>query len=383
MDCDTIGPISKLDIVWKVPVTEDTSSSILHELRMTDRGLLFSYVSSSGPSLRLLDVADSGRIAWGWSELPVDSYSSVGYHDATSSISIQNRGRMALINGTSGSTFKIHTESGSVGNPFGHILGDHYYYTWRDAQDTVAKLLRSHITDFQTWDTVYTVTKSEVGGSRPNIQSYNLWVNPETGDSILVFQHRMSSPNRVDVVAWNMTQRRVEWRHDNLTKIGGSSTAQFYILGDRAYFAGGTAFYCFNIHTGNIDWSHDHPSGINGFILYEIAYAVDEHLLIVKDGGDLLYAFRPETGQIAWQTKDAGQSSSAAGSPSYHEGIIYYCTFSRLYAVRADTGQVIWSERSPNRVTQPTFSGTVAIDPERGLLYACDRYFVMAIRLPE
>ncbi len=380
--CDTIGPVTKLDILWKVPLNTDTSNSIRPELRLIDRGLIVSHVSAQGPFINLFDIKENGKRIWDWQGYRTDRYIVVAPSQDQSLILCKDWGERATLTAEHGQTVQ-YVKSNHSSNPRGWIIGDRLFFDEYDDPETSAWLLMSSLSDIASVDTIYKLPREIGNGSRKAIESLNVWMDPGTGDSILIFQHRMSSPNRVDVVAWNMTQRRVEWQHNSLTKLGNSSTAQIHMLKDRAYFAGGTAFYCFDMRTGRIDWSYDHPSGINGFMLYETVYASDEDLLIVKDASDLLYAFRPETGQIAWQTKDAGQSSVSAGSPSYHDGIIYYCTLSRLYAVRAATGKVIWSERSPNRVTQPTFSGTVAVDPERGLLYACDQYYVMAIRLPE
>ncbi len=377
-DQDTMG---RLELKWVTPLNPDTSWGNPY-LILTDHGLVVSHYAAQKSAVKLFDINGGQRI-WHWTDLDVDHYTTTEYHRGEQKIVVQNRTRMASIDLASGQTYRRYVqEQDRTGNPFGHILGDHYYYTWRDVQDTVAKLLRTHITDFQTWDTVYTVRRSETDGSRPNIQSYNLWVDPETGDSVLVFQHRMSSPNRVDVVAWNMTRRRVEWRHDNLEPLGNSSLLQVLVLGDRLYFQGGATLYCMDMRTGEIRWQFRHPSNANALLYHRILYAADEDLVILKDDDDILYAFRPETGQVAWQRREAGQSSVGAGSPVYHRGIIYYCTFARLYAVRAATGQVIWEERS-NLHWQSQFSGELAVDSERGLLYACDQHYVMAIRLPE
>ncbi len=382
--CDTIGPVTKLDIVWKKLVNPDTSF-VLPDLKLISTGLLGNFAPAGNAFLQLHDVDNEGAVKWRWQELSVDHYSSMGYHAGTDHISVQNRGQMALVRGVSGSTAKMHIEPIYAGNPFGHILGDHYYYSWTNENDTVAKLLRSHITDFSTWDTLYTVTKSEVGGARPNVQSYNLWVNPKTGDSMLIFQHRMYNfqipKPTVDVVAWNMTQRRVEWRYDDIEPRGQSSVRQVFIHADKAYFQGSNTIYCFDLlNGGEILWYKRYISPSRSFGNSNIVYATAEDLVIFKSDGEFLTAVDPITGVQRWEIGNAG---TGAYPMTYHDGIVYYTTGGSLYAVRASNGEVMWSERSPSRVSNPIFSGTVAVDPERGLLYACDRKYVMAIRLPE
>ena len=190
--------------------------------------------------------------------------------------------------------------------------------------------------------------------------------------------------NRVDVVAWNMDKKEVVWRHDDLTALGNSNHQQITLHDDKAYFAGATAFYCFDMFTGEILWQFDHPSGINSFLFYRPVIAEDENLIIVKDGGGRFRGFDLETGNVRMFNEGSGHSTVSSGSPIYHDGIIYFTERSRLYAVRVATSETLWEESSSGIPLGPkTFQGELAIDRERGILYATSSDRLFAIRVYE
>src|SRR5690606_1345264 len=148
-----------------------------------------------------------------------------------------------------GSSLRIVSlDNESFASPDGQLLSDDYYATLRSTDDQKSRLIRTSFDDFDNWKTVYQLNRgSETGNSIPNIQSYNLWINPNSGDSILIFQHRMAIPDRVDVVAYNLRTLEIEWKHENLTKNGNSNHQQIFIHDNKAYFGGSLTFYCFDM----------------------------------------------------------------------------------------------------------------------------------------
>jgi len=381
-DCGDHNPNELLDVVWMYPVyAEDTSSGSNYNLEMSKQGVVSNISGIQSKKLMLSDFNNGSQI-FEWTGLQSSHFSTMSVHQEMDLAIVQYFANIASVNLNTGQLHKQYVlPSGSSANAHGQLIGDHYYFTRTNPSKTLAWLVRSHLNDFSNWETVYTIHTNDVGGSRPNIQSYNLWTDPQTGDEILVFQHRMAFPNRVDVVAYNMTKEEVIWQHDDLTALGNSNHQQIFILDDKAYFSGGTAFYCFDIPTGEILWQFDHPSGINGFGFYKTTYAESANLIIVKDAADRLYAFHPLYGNIVWVTSEVGDSGNTTGSPSYHDGIIYIAN-SQLKAFRAINGQMLWDERPPS-ITTTYFRGDVAIDPDRGVLYASDRRYLMAIKLYE
>ncbi len=270
----------------------------------------------------------------------------------------------------------------NVAHTFGQLLGNYYYYTRVNNNESKAWLVRSHISDFSQWETVYELNRGEeTGGSRPNIESYNLWIHPETNDSIILFQHRMAFPDRVDIVAWNHRKKNILWRHNHISPIRNSSYKQIMILKDKAYFSASSVFYCFDMRTGEIIWKFDHPSGINSMLYYSPVYAESENAIILKDDGDMLFSFDADTGEVNWSFNNRGASSVSAGSPVYHNGVVYYCTAGKLFAVVAATGKVLLRESSSIDIYN--FRGDLALDRDNDILYAMDGRRIYAIKTLE
>lgn len=377
MPCDTSMLMGKLDTLWTTHIQDDRSIISNEGIFYKEEQVLLvgststnGFVSSFG--------ADTGKKRWEWDEISVSHFSSSFIHD--SKMIVQNRediGSINLMNGLSETIYQLTEHRAS--NTYGQLLGSHYYFTIRTLDDSKAWIVRSNVNDLNVWETVYTLERGQAtGGSRPQIQSYNLWVHPQTKDSILIFQHRMAFPDRVDVVAWNMTKEETVWQHDDLTRLGNSNHQQIFMLQDKAYFGGGTAFYCFDMFSGNIVWEYEHPSGINGFGLYKIIYAEKENSIIVKDAGTSIFAFHPDSGNIKWNTNHGG----GGGSPAYHDGFIYFTSFALLYCVQASNGILLWSERSSRiPLGQTSFGGDVAIDTVGRVLYATDDNELFAIKL--
>nr|MBS0036956.1 PQQ-like beta-propeller repeat protein [Saprospiraceae bacterium] len=104
--------------------------------------------------------------------------------------------------------------------------------------------------------------------------------------------------------------------------------------------------------------------------------------ILVKGNSPRLYGLDPETGAENLFISDATEDSVSSGSPSYHNGIIYYNTSSHLHAVRATTGEMLWKERSFMN-TNSRLNGDIGIDEDNGLLFAADGYYLFAIKMYE
>ncbi len=381
--CDTIEPVTKLDILWRIPVNPDTSFG-LPDLKLISTGLLGNFAPAGNAFLQLHDVDNEGAVKWKWQGFQRSNFTTVAEGGPGSYVICKSWEHRATVNPASGQTNQ-QASSPHNSNPRAWIIGDRLFFEESNDQDTEAWLLMASLDDIGRFDTIYTLGEEVFDRAGKSIESVNAWIDPVSGDSILVFQHRMHNfqqqRNRVDVLAYNLTQRKVEWQHEDIEPRGQSSVRQVFIHEDKAYFQGSNTIYCFDLlNGGEIRWYNRYLSPLRSFGNSNIVYAKEEDLIIYKNDGEFLTAVDPLTGTVKWEISNAG---AGAYPMIYHAGIVYYTTGGSLYAVRAFNGEVMWSERSPSRVSTPIFSGTVAVDPERGLLYACDRYYVMAIRLLE
>jgi outer membrane protein assembly factor BamB len=381
--CDTTTLLGKLDTLWTNFILENQKGIINQGIIFNNHHIILNYVNiGAGAGLAIIDLDNLSEKKF-YTKDDLGDFGNAQIDSLNQNIILQSGGYIALIKFPNGQLLNQHQfTEGWSSNTFGQLLSHNYYISRRNEDESICYLMRSKSDDLNSWETIYTLKKGvDTGNSRPNIQSYNLWIHPQSGDSILIFQHRMALPNRIDVLAWNMKTKEVVWRHDDLSIGKNSNHQQILIVNDKAYFGGGTAFYCFDMLDGEIVWQYNHPSGTNAFGLYKTAYAEAENKIIVKDASDKLFGFNALTGAVDWVRSDAGISSVGSGSPVYYNGIVYYTMQTLLWAVRASDGAILWSERSDKPFYKTSFRGDVAIDPVRKVLYATDETRLFAIKL--
>ena len=376
----TDGPVpsklGKLDTLWSVPFSSGSYRPSEH-IKVIDGVVYFSvgsniiaYNSSNAKELYRWDDPDLGR------------QSSFEVCTSTMQVIVQSQSRIRSVDLVSGTTIASYHQKieGYMAGQRGALLGDYYYYTKRKSDRSIAILMRSHKSDLQNWEEIYTLIQGEdTGGSWANIESYNLWINPTNGDSVLVFQHRMSVPNRVDVVAFSLNTREILWRHNDVNTSGNSNHQQMLVMNDKAYIMAAEVVIAYDMFTGEVVWEHfAHDLAIR-FMFQKFGFAESINAILVKGNSHRLYGLDPETGEKNLFVDDATFDSVGSGSPTYHNGIIYYTTYGQLHAVRAATGEILWKEDSSMRHNSG-FNGDIAIDKENGVLFAADGYFLYAIR---
>ena len=69
---------------------------------------------------------------------------------------------------------------------------------------------------------------------------------------------------------------------------------------------------------------------------------------------------------------------------AYLDGRVYYADGGQLNIVKVSTGERLYRWKAKNKnVHEPAFINQVALDPERGVMYVSDWYFMNCIRIPE
>ena len=371
--------IGDLDTLWSVPISESYTGT--EHIKVINGIVYFSV----GANLIAYDAA-SGEEIWNWSDPVFDSRAlSFEICELDGLVILQNGSRMVSVDLITGKTLKFYNQNipnfGAMAR--GALLGDYYYYTRLKDGRSAAKLVRSHKDDLQNWEPIYSLINGEdTGGSWPFIESYNLWVNPTSGDSVLVFQHRMAVPNRVDVVAISLNTRETLWRHNDINVSGNSNHQQMLVMNDKAYIMAAEVVIAYDMFTGDVVWKHFDPGLVIAYMFHNFAYAESIDALIVKGATSRLYALDPETGAEKLFVPDGSSNSVGSGSPLYHNGIIYYNTIGHLHAIKASTGVFLWKERSYMKHNSG-FNGDIGIDEDNGLLFAADGYYLYAIKMYE
>ncbi|TVR89836.1 MAG: hypothetical protein EA411_01510 [Saprospirales bacterium] len=368
--------IGLLDTLWSVPIGDRYVGT--NHIEVID-GVVYLSV---GASIFAYDALSSEEL-WRWEDPDLGKHLSFNICRNGKTLILQNWSTIASVNLKTGATVKRYTEieDGYNGAPRGALLGDHYYFVKERSNRSLAIIRRSHKDDLKNWEDLYVLKQGEdTGGSRPNIESYNLWVNPTNGDSVLVFQHRMSIPNRVDVVAFSLNSREILWRHNDINGSGNSNHQQMLVMNDKAYIMAGEVVIAYDMFSGEVVWKHYAHDLALRFMFHKFSYAESINAILVKGNSPRLYGLDPETGAKNLYIEEAGRYSLGAGSPVYHNGIIYYTTYAQFTAARAATGEILWEEDSSMSYNSG-FNGDIGIDEENGLLFAADGYYLYAIRM--
>lgn len=262
----------------------------------------------------------------------------------------------------------------------GFVLGDYFYHSRGSNNDSLQTVLRTHVSDFENWETIYTINRGEdTGGSSLRIESFNLWIDPATNDEILLMQYKFHDSKAGKLVAWNLTKGEIEWEFEDFIPNYKSNPHQILVENNKAFFTDGSKYYCFDMSTGGNLWQFEHPSGTYPMLHLQATYANQENALIVKDDFNGLISIDASTGNMLWMEIDRGDRLSVSGSPVYHDGIVYYMAEWKLWAADAENGDLLLSQAGNHNITQ-SFRGDIAIDYDRSVIYTSTRRNIYAIK---
>lgn len=262
-------------------------------------------------------------------------------------------------------------------------IGNHLYGKTQDrtVRPLVCILQRTSVFS-KNWDPVLTLTAAEDNGFSPAIFGPSLWMSP-VGDSILIFQNRSYNFNtnvsKVDLHAYNLSRDSSLYILRNITPSGNSNVLKPIVDGDFAYLLGSHVLICIDLKAGQIAWQKD----LGTTTLFS-NMLVDGSRLLVKADNSWLFCLDKISGNTLWTKENLGDMATPMVKA---DGVVYYMSEGNgtIYGVRIADGKVVMEFLSPNTGKTGTpdakFLGGVAVNPDLGLLYAHDRYYMMAIKI--
>ena len=346
------------------------------------------------PYVRKLDQ-NTGKELWYWDGMPVDHYTDVGYYPDRNLIYVKNRRYDAVINTVNGEILNNTTEpyEWAFKNIKGAIIGDYYYTSVYQKQPNVkdtgdyAQLIRIPIGTENAWEKVYTLWQSKVNGYSPNIGNIALWINPHTLDSIILLNVRMyhweraaqgadpSTLERSDVVAYNLSKRKVEWTIDSICKVSEVGE-NFKLDGNIMYFNTGDRFLKIDLlNPKQILYSYDMFGG------YAIIDKSNDRMFGLSLG---ISSVALSHKQVNWKYDNPG---FAAKGLELFEGYIYTVNeHYNLMVFNAGTGKIVFQHFSEAMFVPQSVLGMMgrcSVDKKNRLLYCSDRYGVYCLKLPD
>ncbi|NJO92708.1 MAG: PQQ-binding-like beta-propeller repeat protein [Chloroflexia bacterium] len=391
--------------MWQRPINVDTITTAFSiiPLLIDNNKVLFSksLLGDGEDTLRMYN-SKTGALLWEWSDYIIKDGFNLMQEKTfykNGQIFCNTGSQVYCIDANSGRTvWRTKLDYPTItGSPRMTLIGD-YLYHFENKPFQVWNLystLRRKNIYHGDWEPVFTINETE-DHYCPDLELPSLWMNPN-GDSVLVFQsryvQRTTVQTRSDLIIYNLSKKKIEFRLDNIDKDGAAGVKPPAIIGNNCYFYGVWSLFCIDLVGKKLAWTKQYaqPKGEN-FADPFPALVINNKLLVKPDNG-ALYQLNPETGEQLNYTTGLGPGATF---PAEYKGLLYYGAQgnSKLYAMDPISGKAVWSEYSPNRYPNKfngnrRFSrnnvgtGGVALDPINGYLYCSDYNFVMCLKIPE
>jgi len=272
-----------LDTAWTSPLPE--SFGVKKSVQGKNHIYLSCIDVSSDSHVVVCIQKKTGNIRWTFSDPTVDYFADIHFHQATQTVIAQRWGRVVSLDGASGNVLS-NTSVGSFSRTgtYGKLLGDYYYVPVKSLDKTEGGAIRSHVSNLQTWNWIYKMHIDSMDGIEPDADSFNHWYHPETGDEILVLQHRMAFPTRrIDLLAYNLTADSILWWHKDVDPNGNSNIQQINIFDDKVVFFSARLVHCVDLPSGEILWQSKLNENENRNFILASAEQVGENTVVIAN----------------------------------------------------------------------------------------------------
>ena len=334
--------------------------------------------------VRLLD-RETGEEIWYWDKMPVDHFTHYQFYPERNMILVKYWYYDAILDISTGQEILYEKEPKELWYKatIGAIIGDYYYtsvyYESNSPADTsdYAQLIRMKLGTSGQWEKVFTRYENTTKGYSSSFYNIGYWINPYTQDSILLINDRLKMRNgawkeRSDVVAYNLSQRRVEWTIDSITKV--SDLGDFITEGNYLFFPDRSKLKKINLLSPQELICE--ANTYSGYGRSNGRYLISQSLGI--------NAINKDDCSTLWEYND--KSFSANGLELF-EGYIYtQDDGGDLYIFNANTGKIVFQHFSQAMFVPQSIlgmHGRCSVDKEHRLLYAADKYGVYCMKLPE
>ncbi|MEZ4919567.1 MAG: PQQ-binding-like beta-propeller repeat protein [Saprospiraceae bacterium] len=383
----------KLEVLWQQPLLPDTSEHSADAHIVIDNHVI-STVNFLSPSATVYARnVETGALDWTFDNFvtPVDGFGDSQVFGVNPQTLLVNKWNQTYCLDPETGSVQVQTNVSDVGGwspPQAYVFDEYIYnshYSGGSPYSDFDAIVRRHHTS-TSWDTLQSF--HSMGDTLfPITNPVIPWVSP-SGDTILLTRVTYLSKgipplngrlNRAHLYAYNLRTQSYEWQFKDFVPGGNMSAEPPTIDGDRMYLIGFPDLYCIDLNTGNILWKKEYEESPG------VCSTIHENLLIVLSSNRGCWGLDKYTGQEVWFQPDPPGTATRL---RYFDGVVYFSTTGsgRLFAINASNGELIWNEKSPNigKYSNVGFDwNQIAIDEERRVLYACDRYFIMCIKLPE
>ncbi len=375
---------SKLEIIWKSPIVEDT---LIHfALGMNpciyDSLVVFNtdnnYLGKGAPVLFM--NKHTGQIVDSWSDYVEGPWTYRG--ETTKAL-----GDYLILSSISSiDCLNLKTRQSQWSERFNMVgpyiyLNDGYVYTGTTFNaNTSAAVIRTR-PDQNSWDTLYKYTSTD--GYKPQFDGINFG-EMANGDKVLVWKNRSLkwSRDRTEIFAYNLSADTLLWHINYADVVSGAAVLQVDDMG--VYGMIHKKLFALDLQDGSVLWERD----FRGLVSDPGSANMDAGIIVQR--GDTL-VLKGDTEQLLYLNKKVGsllQSTDLAwGNPAHSietfEGNYYITTTTGLFIVEAQSGTILFTNKDDPRFNSRHIKSRVTIDPESRLMYFQNGRHAFCAKIPE
>ena len=389
---DTTKPQLPYDLLWQVPLfPQDSQYSITRFTNKYYHNIIFTSKKKGWNYNEIVVAFDTlGNRLWEWEDYikPPKDISCIPHYSGNDMYITTGR-EVYAIDIESGTTiFQTRQENYPIPSYIIGYTSGKLYHVW-NADGAGIGNTKSSLMYYNKSNNEWEVEFSLVSKDSFDVALYppSSWIN-ENGDTILVFFDKKYKtinenwPLRVDLYSYNATADTVMWvaKHIDHSAFALPNVNNPPIIdGDRIYLLCSRALHCFDKKTGEKIWEtrFDDTGGA-----LKTNYILADGIVIIASGGGFLIGIDKITGKFRFFKNDYGGSIEHL---TYYNHRVYLTNNYGLYIGDTKTGNLLYLLKTHNycKRTPGAFCDGVAINPEQGVMYVQDGFFLMCIKLPE
>ena len=376
-DCDTTTYTSNLEIVWQHPLEVNSSP-----YRHSDIFLEGSNLYHNGKVSFYARNTQDGELLWEWSDYHPNAHKGnlTDCADAESILYLNARDETYAVDKYTGenqwiySTDDFHANGQPAISTDGQKVFQIQTAYCQSFFDTIYLVSAGGHFENEAiqWDTLCTF--SAKNGRYLTATHTAVWLSPENEVIILTPVNHWGNDGLgeyTDLVAYNYTRRDTQFViSDFMTEAQGKPSIS--LDGNYAVFNFSRNVVCFDLLNEQTVWTKDQSPSYNAqtvSVLNEMSIFSDENRTI---------AYETSTGHWIWKNIEL---TRAKFHGEYNGKLVG--GGSKLIIVDKQTGQILLDEFSPNRQEHSNaYYGKLAIDAEKGLIYASDNHTIQCIKIP-
>ena len=376
---DTIPAEDSMKLLWSSEINPEGNRSRADLYLQNDHLIINNNFNTPSANILYFDTI-SREIKWEWKERISDKFHTINYDEDY--IYIKDGRELFSVDIQSGTTqwaFKDTVELASYGS-----LIDEYYYLGgfpkAAGNRSLSAFRRIHKNNGMDWEELIVFDRGDFDNFTIFFQSPNLWMHPNTNDSILIIPVRMvefdRNLRRSDLIAYNLNTREILWQVEDFTSI--VSVDQPIIHNGHVFVKNTREIFAFNLMNGSLVWKHTETNQWANYGGGRLQ-VIDGKLVLGEISGSVVYALDPMTGNVIWRhEKDFGFATCKSDIVHYKNYIII-ANFDKLDVFDVRDGKHVYQVRNTVR----RFRGRMALDEANRKLYVPEESQIVAYELPE